>query len=155
LSNPDQRRRQQFIAGLRAVAQFYEDHPEAWYDGIHLTLNMYIWGRKAREILARTVKALGSCTKIYDDTNITVSRKFTAQVTLSVFAPRAKVCRRVILGTRILPARTLPASGEVHLPATTEQIVAWSCDPLLQEELPPKRFLPPENKSVYPAPFFT
>ena len=59
MSNPDQRRRQQFIAGLRAVAQFYEDNPDAWYDGIHLTLNMYIWGRKAREILARTVKALG------------------------------------------------------------------------------------------------
>ena len=116
---------------------------------------MYIWGRKAREILARTVKALGSCTKIYDDTNVTVSRKFSGQVTLSVFAPRAKVCRRVTLGTRILPARTVPASGEVHLPATTEQIVAWSCDPLLQEELPPKRFLPPENKSVYLAPFFT
>jgi hypothetical protein len=155
LSNPALRRRQQFIAGLRAVAQFYEDHPDAWYDGVHLTLNMYIWGRKAREILARTVKALGSCTKIYDDTNITVSRKFTPQVTLSVFVPRAKVCRRVILGTRILPARTVPAGGEVHLPATTEQIVAWSCDPLLQEELTPKRFLPPENKSVYPAPFFT
>jgi hypothetical protein len=49
----------------------------------------------------------------------------------------------------------VPASGEVHLPATTEQIVAWSCDPLLQEELPPKRFLPPENKSVYPASLFT
>lgn len=155
MSNPDQRCRQQFIAGLRAVAQFYEDHPDAWYDGIHLTLNMYIWGRKARDILARTVKALGSCTKIYDDTNVTVSRKFTPQVTLSVFAPRAKVCRRVTLGTRILPARTLSAGGEVHLPATTEQIVAWSCDPLLQEELPPKRFLPPENKSIYPAPFFT
>jgi hypothetical protein len=140
LSNPDQRRRQHFIDGLRAVAQFYEENPGAWYDGIHLTLNMYIWGRKAREILARTVKAFGPCTKNYDDTNITVSRKFSDQVTLSVFAARAKVCRPVILGTRILPARTVPARGELHLPATTEQIVVWRCDPLLQDESPPKRF---------------
>jgi hypothetical protein len=137
LSNPDQRRRQHFIQGLRAVAQFYEDNPGAWYDGIHLTLNMYIWGRAAREILARTVRAFGQCTKNYDHTNITVSRKFSDQVTLSVFAPRAKVCRRVILGTRILPARTVPACGEVHFPATTEQIVAWTCHPLLKEDAPP------------------
>jgi hypothetical protein len=137
LSNPDQRRRSQFINGLRAVAQFYEENPGAWYDGVHLTLNMYIWGRKTREILAQTARALGQCTKNYDDTNMTVSRKFSDQVTLSVFASRAKVCRRVILGTRILPARTLPASAEVYLPATTEEIVAWRCDPLLYEVAPP------------------
>jgi hypothetical protein len=137
LSNPDQRHRHQFIEGLRAVAQFYEENPGAWYDGIHLTLNMYIWGRKTREILARTVRSFGQCTKLYDDAYITVSRKFGDQVTLSVFASRAQVCRRVILGSRILPARTLPASGEVHLPATTEEIVAWRCDPLLQDESPP------------------
>jgi hypothetical protein len=135
LSNPDQRR--QFIQGLRAVAQFYEDHPSAWYDGIHLTLNMYIWGRSAREILARTARAFGRCTKNYDHTNITVSRQFGDQVTLSVFAPRAKVCRPVVVGTRILPARTVPASGEVHLPATTEEIVQWRCDPLLPDDAPP------------------
>jgi hypothetical protein len=137
VSNPDQRRRLLFIEGLRAVAQFYEAHPEAWYDGIHLTLNMYLWGRKTREILAQTVRAFGQCTKNYDDTNITVSKRFSEQVTLSVFAARAKVCRRVILGTRILPARTVPASAEVYLPATTEEVVAWRCDPLLQEESPP------------------
>jgi hypothetical protein len=155
LSNPDQRLRRQFIEGLRAVAQFYEAHPEAWYDGIHLTLNMYIWGRKAREILAQTVRAFGHCTKKYDETNITVSRKFSDQITLSVFAPRFKVCSRVILGTRIIPSRILPASGAVYLPETTEEIVAWRCDPLLQEELPPKRSLPPENKCVDPSPFCT
>jgi hypothetical protein len=137
LSNPDQRRRAQFINGLRAVAQFYEENPGAWYDGVHLTLNMYIWGRKTREILAQTARALGQCTKNYDDTNITISRKFSDQVTLSVFASRANVCRRVILGTRILPARTLPASDEVYLPATTEEIVGWRCDPLLYEDAPP------------------
>jgi hypothetical protein len=137
LSNPDQLRRQHFIQGLRAVAQFYEDNPGAWYDGIHLTLNMYIFARPAREILARTVRAFGPCAKTYDDTNLTVSRKFSDQVTLSIFAPRAKVCRRVILGTRILPGRTLPATPEVHLPPATEEIVAWRCDPLLQEDAPP------------------
>jgi hypothetical protein len=137
LSNPDPRLRRQFIEGLRAVAQFYEAHPEAWYDGIHLTLNMYIWSRKAREVLAQTVRALGQCTKKYDDTYITVSRKFSDQITLSVFAPRFKVCSRVILGSRIIPARTVPAGSEVYLPETTEEIVAWRCDPLLHKDATP------------------
>ncbi len=112
----DQHRRRQFIAGLRAVAQFYEDNPVAWYDGMHLTLNMYVWGRAARQALADTARALGQCTKVYDDTNITVSRQFSEQVTLAVFAPRARVCRRVVLGDRILPARIVPATAEVRIP---------------------------------------
>ena len=49
----EQLRRRQFIAGLRAVAQFYEENPAAWYDGMHLTLNMYVWGRAARKALSR------------------------------------------------------------------------------------------------------
>jgi len=138
LSNAaDQRRRRQFIEGLRAVAQFYEEHPEAWYDGIHLTLSMYLWGRKARETLARTARSFGQCSKHYDDTNVTISKRFSEQVTLSVFASRARVCSRVILGTRILPARTLPASPEIYLPQTTEEIVAWRCDPLLHKNTTP------------------
>jgi hypothetical protein len=105
----EQHRRRQFIEGLRAVAQFYETNPDAWYDGMHLTLNMYVWGRAARKALADTARALGQCNKVYDDTNITVARQFSEQVTLAVFAARARVCRRVVLGDRILPARTLPA----------------------------------------------
>ena len=28
-------RRREFVEGLRAVAKFYEDNPDAFYDGIH------------------------------------------------------------------------------------------------------------------------
>jgi hypothetical protein len=57
------------------------------------------------------------CNKVYDHHNVTVSRQFSEQITLAVFAPRAKFCRRVVTGTRILPARM--------------EIVEWQCDPLL------------------------
>jgi hypothetical protein len=65
-------RRRQFIAGLRAVANFYEQNPGAWYDGMHLTLNMYVWGRSARRTLAEMARAFGQCNKVYDENNITV-----------------------------------------------------------------------------------
>ncbi len=136
MSNPDQPRRRQFIEGLRAVANFYEQNPGAWYDGMHLTLNMYVWGRAARKTLIETARAFGQCNKVYDENNITLSRQFSEQVTVAVFAPRAKVCRRVVMGTRILPARIVPATEEVHIPASRVEIVEWRCDPLLKQDDP-------------------
>ena len=130
----EQRRRREFIEGLRAVAQFYEEYPGAWCDGMHLTLNMYVWGRAARKTLTETARAFGRCNKIYDDHNITVSRQFSEQVTVAVFAAKARVCRRVILGARILPARVVPAVEEVHIPASRVEIVEWQCDPLLRHD---------------------
>jgi hypothetical protein len=132
----DQRRRRQFIEGLRAVAQFYEDNPAAWYDGMHLTLSMYVWGRAARKNLSETARAFGHCNKIYDDNNITVSRQFSEQVTVAVFAAKARVCRRVVLGARILPERVVAATSEVCIPASRVEIVDWQCDPLLKPDDP-------------------
>jgi len=128
----EQLRRQQFIAGLHAVATFYETHPEAYYDGMHLSLNMYVWGSAARKTLITMAKAFGLCTKTYDDKNVTVARRFSEQVTLAVFAPRAKVCRRIVLGERVLPARIVPAMAEQTIPSTRMEIVEWQCDPLLR-----------------------
>jgi hypothetical protein len=130
----EQHRRRQFIEGLRAVAKFYEENPGAWYDGMHLTLNMYAWGRVARKALVETARAFGRCDKTYDEDNITVSRQFSEQVTVAVFAPRAKVCRRLLLGTRTLPARIVPATEELHIPACKVEIVEWQCDPLLRDD---------------------
>jgi hypothetical protein len=129
--NLEQQRRRHFIEGLQAVAKFYAENPDAYYDGMHLTLNMYVWGSAARKTLAETARAFGQCEKIYDDKNVTVSRQFSEKVTVSVFAPRAKVCRRVVLGQRMLPARIVPATEEVRIPPALVQIVEWQCDPLL------------------------
>jgi hypothetical protein len=132
----EQLRRRQFIAGLRAVAQFYEENPAAWYDGMHLTLNMYVWGRAARKTLIQTARAFGHCNKTYDDNNVTVSRQFSEQVTVAVFAAKARVCRRVVLGSRILPERVVSATGEVRIPPSRVEIVEWQCDPLLKQDDP-------------------
>jgi hypothetical protein len=132
--NIEQRRRRHFIEGLHAVAKFYEQNPDAYYDGMHLTLNMYVWGGAARKTLAETARAFGQCDKIYDDNNVTVSRQFSEKVTVSVFAPRGKVCRRVVLGERMLPARIVPATEEVRIPAARVEIVEWRCDPLLPDD---------------------
>jgi hypothetical protein len=130
----DEQKRLDFIAGLCAVAAFYEENPDAYYDGMHLTLNMYVWGDAARRTLAETARAFGKCDKIYDDNNVIVSRRFSDKVAVAVFAPRAKVCRRVVLGERMLPARVLPPTGEVRIPSARVEIIEWLCDPLLSDD---------------------
>jgi hypothetical protein len=91
----DQHRRRLFIEGLRAVASFYEQNADAYYDGMHITLNMY---GAARHTLCEMARVFGQCNKSYDDRNVTVSRQFNEQIALSVSAPRARVCRRVVTG---------------------------------------------------------
>jgi hypothetical protein len=108
--------RQEFIDGLRAVARFYEENPDAYYDGMHLTINMYAWGGKARKAIADSARAMGQCRKTYDDTSVTVSRPFGEQVTLAVFAPRARMCRRTLM------------------PQSRVDTMEWRCEPLLKRD---------------------
>ena len=131
--SPEQLRRRHFIEGLRAVAEFYEQNADAYYDGMHITLNMYAWGA-ARHTLREMARAFGQCNKHYDDHNVTVSRQFNEQITVAVFAPRARVCRRVVTGERLLPARIVPATNEIRIPPARIEIVEWQCDPLLPDD---------------------
>jgi hypothetical protein len=134
LDQIEQRRRRHFIEGLRAIADFYEQNVDAYYDGMHITLNMYVWGGAARRTLREMARAFGQSNKVYDDRNVTVSRQFSEQITLAVFAPRAKVCRRVVTGARMLPARIVPATKEIRIPPARIEIIEWQCDPLLPDD---------------------
>ncbi len=58
--NSDQTPAPHFIAGLRAVAEFYEQNPDAYYDGMHITLNMYVWGGAARQNTSPNGPGIGS-----------------------------------------------------------------------------------------------
>jgi hypothetical protein len=81
-----------------AAATFYEQNADAYYDGMHITLNMY---GAARHTLYEMVQVFGQSNNSYHDRNITVSRQFNEQITLSVFAPRDQACR--LTRARILP----------------------------------------------------
>ncbi len=49
--------RKQFIAGLRALAGFYEARPGAYYDGMRLTVSMYAAGAGGPPALAAMAAA--------------------------------------------------------------------------------------------------
>jgi hypothetical protein len=132
LNQIDRHRRRLFIEGLRAVASFYEQNADAYYDGMQITFNMY---GVARHTLCEMARVFGQRKKSYDDRNVTVSRQLNEQITLSVSVPRARVCRRMVNGTPILPARIVLATKEVLIPAARSEFVESQCDPLLPDDL--------------------
>lgn len=93
--------RRQLIAGLRAVANFYESQPGAYYDGMTVTISMYVAGKRAQTVLPAMAVALAAvegqsesggsviciCKTICGSTQIVLSRSFSPKVQLEFFAP--------------------------------------------------------------------
>ncbi len=121
--------RSEFIRGLRAIANFYEQNANAYYDDMRLTVSMYVGGREARTTMAAMARAFGQYNQTYDERNVTIARSFSEQVTLALFASKQKICRRVVIGEHILPARVIPATNEIHIPERREPRVTWQFDP--------------------------
>jgi hypothetical protein len=128
------RSRRQFIDGLRGVAGFYEQNQEAYYDGMRVTLCMFVDGSGAKRALGNTARAFGRCEKGGDEKHVMIARQFGDMVKVELFAPRNDVCRPVILGTRLEPAVTVPATREIRIPQRVIDVLGWKCDPLLARE---------------------
>lgn len=123
--------RRHFIDGLLAVGRFYEGKPEAYYDGMKVTLCMYVEGRHARRALAGTARAFGEFEKSFDEKHIGISKQFSENVRVEVFALGRDVCQQIILGTRIEPPISLPATGAIYIPEVAVEVLGWKCDPAL------------------------
>jgi hypothetical protein len=108
-ANADARR--ELIAGLRAVADFYEQQPGAYYDGMTVTIAMYAAGRSARAAFAETAAALreagmagrfdlgnaapshgaGNCERCCRARLAAFSKNFSAKVRLEIFGPAGEI----------------------------------------------------------------
>ena len=80
--------RRQFIQGLRAVAAFYESNPDAYYDGMTVSLSMYAGGRAAAEILDAVAEVFGESEQLCQQNHRVVAKKFSENVKVEVFCPR-------------------------------------------------------------------
>lgn len=113
-----QHRRQQVVQGLREFADFLEAHPDAPF-----SRNWLIEYVPTREDLIKAARIMGSFDKKPDTDYFGVNRNF-GPITYRVYTERTKVCERVVIGTR-----TVPAQAE-----RTEDIVEWKCASLLDGE---------------------
>ncbi len=106
-----------FVAGLRALADWYEAHPEQRRPlGL---LNVFV---STKSDLIEATRALGTVQKNAYGAWFSVSRSFGGGVTLEVNIARGQVCTRRVVGTTMVPAQ----------PASVVEIEEWDCDPLLE-----------------------
>jgi hypothetical protein len=110
---------------LRDLADFLEQHEEV-PPVYSMTLNAFTHTKEELQDVARKG---APWEKIYEAGYFSLRKRF-GPVTLDINLNREKVCRRVVTGTRIVPAQ--PAEPEHE-----EDIVEWVCeDPILEGEKP-------------------
>lgn len=109
--------RQEFIQGLRDLADFLEARPTVPTPNGYL--NQYVFPSAFRE----SARALGAFDKTPSDDFYGAERRF-GPITLRLFTDRSAVCKRIVKGTRIIPAE----------PERTEEVVEWECSESLLAE---------------------
>lgn len=110
---------ERFIAGLRALADWYEAHPDT---PVPHQPDISIYTVKGtRKKMQRIAEMLKPCRKEYDNISgfFILSRHFGLLEARFVFE-RSAICTRRVVGTRIEPAK--PASPEREV-----EIVEWDC----------------------------
>jgi len=117
-----------FVESLRELADFYEAHPECPLPSFP---SLNIFADRSDEAVARQqFRAFGAFEKEFLE-DWFVARKRFGVITLELNAKREQVCRKVVVGTRQVPERVVPAQPETVIPAHTEEITEWQCEPIL------------------------
>jgi hypothetical protein len=112
-SDPPVTRREAFIQSLRDCADFLAAHPTVTAPR-YVTLNIFV---NTRDEVVTHAK-VGAWEKVYNADWFYLRRSFGEDLSLDVTAPREEVCRRVVVGTRDVPAMS----------ARTVEVVEWVCD---------------------------
>lgn len=105
--------REKFIQALRDCADFLESHPGVAAPR-YITINAFV---NTREELVAQAKA-ATWEKSYFGDWFALSRRFSEHLSLEITADRSVVCRKVVTGTRVVPAK----------PEETVEVFEWRCD---------------------------
>lgn len=129
--------RHKLIAALRHIANVLENNPllPAPYFGTEITRVDNL------EQMIATGKAYGGFwEKSTDEDSFRLTRKFSDSFAMMVYTARENVCTRVVVGTKVIPATTLPAREETYMPERVEEVVEWHCPKSLQELVREEKF---------------
>jgi hypothetical protein len=120
------------VTFLRALADFYEEHPNApvvaGLEGDTLTVYAFLANGREKEIL----RSLGSFDKEFQG-RFFIAKKVIGGKTLKFYFYRDSVCTSRVVGTRHVERQIEP---EVYRPsrvieAHDEDILEWDCAPVL------------------------
>lgn len=140
--------RAEFVAGLRALADWYDHHPEIdlpyqattgpvparFSVGIFPSDEAYAEGiDDTAERFAAATKALGgSRRKQATETSMTVIRTFGPGLELDIWASRERVCEAVVVGTKTVQREEVITPAVTRLVVEDQDVIEWRCAPLLE-----------------------
>lgn len=108
----------QYTDSLRAIADWYDAHPE-----IELPVDYIdVYNVNTKEEAATILKALSPCEKEYLSTMFYIKKSFGA-ITLRFCFYRNQVCERIVVGKKIIPAQRIEAQD---IPERVEDIVEFT-----------------------------
>lgn len=122
----------QFVASLRAIADWYEAHPEAPLPSLS-QISVFSFDEETVAEAARIGRLLGSFDKEVDDDFFALAKMFEAIKLRFVFY-RNKICTPRVVGTRTVKKKVYPAHVEPAEVEVQEDIVEWDCPSLLAPE---------------------
>lgn len=115
--------RQQFIDGLRSLADFMEANAVVPVPYIGSMIHTV----RDREAFIPIARALGAGTKEYTNEYFFFGKSFGQEIIYKLVIKREKVCEAKVVGTRIIPAHVIPARREEEIAEHTEEIIEWEC----------------------------
>lgn len=127
------KQRDEMVSSLRQLADFIEEKGED-LPYLNVSIGAYEYGdydETTYKHLPDTIKAkmagyaraLKPCKKDFSGQSFALTRKFGI-LTVRIAAEREKVCRKIVTGTKVVPAYTIPER--------IEEEAEWVCDePLL------------------------
>lgn len=130
--------RNKLIAGLRHIADVLEQNPllPSPYFGTAITSV-----ENLEQMIAVGKSYGGFWEKSTTDDDFQLRRTLSDALSLMTYTARENVCTRVVVGTKVIPATTLPAREEVYMPERVEEVVQWHCPKSLQELVREEKFL--------------
>ena len=106
-------RRAAFIQSLRDCADFLDRHPSV---NVPRYVNLNVFVNTREEIAAHA--RVTSWEKVYNDTWFYLRKEFGTDLSLDITVQRETVCRKVVTGTRVVPAK----------PEHEVEDIEWVCD---------------------------
>jgi hypothetical protein len=119
----------EFTDSLRAIAQWYDEHPEVKPMEDLITFTDYR-DPANKEEAAAIAKALVPFTKKFSANYITLTRDFGA-CHLKFVWNREVVCEKRVTGKKWVEERYIPGT---FVAAHEEEVVEWDCKPLLADD---------------------
>lgn len=143
-------RRAESTAGLRSLADWFDQHPEidlpyqATGSPVPASFSVGIFASDAAsergeddtaERFAHAVKALGGeRQKSATDTAMRVTRTFGPGLELDVWASRSRVCEAIVVGTKAVTREEIVTPAVTRLVVEDQDVIEWRCAPLLDAE---------------------